>query len=161
MIRHQTGSLTYSDSKSNTLAMRMSAPHPDVKPQQRQQQSRRHAGDHLEVRFEKKTEVSAHVGRGSSCKIKNKACKHAQWSSTYTAVINPANVWLQCCTSQQIWILYRQCKKSRHKLNWKRMWPTAPPAFSQPQPCHAALHCGELISMKDCGLWATMTCKLS
>ena len=43
----------------------------------------------------------------------------------------------------------------------ERMWPRAPTAFSQPQPCHAALHCGELISMKDCGLSATMTCKLS
>lgn len=41
------------------------------------------------------------------------------------------------------------------------MRPTAPTAFSQPQPRHAALHCGELISMKDCGLWATMTCKPS
>lgn len=41
------------------------------------------------------------------------------------------------------------------------MRPTAPTVFSQPQPCHAALHCGELISMKDCGLWATMTCKTS
>lgn len=41
------------------------------------------------------------------------------------------------------------------------MRPTAPTALSQPQPCHAALHCGELISMKDCGLWATMTCKPS
>lgn len=41
------------------------------------------------------------------------------------------------------------------------MWPTAPTAFSQPQLCIAVVHCGELISMKDCGLWATMTCKLS
>lgn len=41
------------------------------------------------------------------------------------------------------------------------MWPTASTAFSQPQRCIAAVHCGELISMKDCGLWATMTCKLS
>lgn len=41
------------------------------------------------------------------------------------------------------------------------MWPAAPTALSQPQPCITAVHCGELISMKDCGLWATMTCKLS
>lgn len=41
------------------------------------------------------------------------------------------------------------------------MWPTASTAFSQPQPCIAAVHCGKVISMKDCGLWATMTCKLS
>lgn len=41
------------------------------------------------------------------------------------------------------------------------MWPTAPTAFSQPQTSTTAVHCGELISMKDCGLWATMTCKLS
>lgn len=40
------------------------------------------------------------------------------------------------------------------------MWPTAPTAFSQPQLI-VAVHCGEQISMKDCGLWATTTCELS
>lgn len=32
------------------------------------------------------------------------------------------------------------------------MWPTASTTFSQPQLCIAAVHCGELISMKDWSL---------